>query len=229
MVGRTGPWPPASVMAALRPEEREALLSSGTEIEFPPDSHLVRQGEPAGELFVLLDGYVKVVMTTPEGIPAIMAVRARGDLIGEFAVLDGGRRTASVITVDTVIAIRISVRRYREFDDRFPGATRRFYDGVLGKMRATMERRIQARAWDARTRLAKTLHELAVTHGVPAEEGVEIPLPLSQFELGSLAGASEATTERHLHEFRALGLVRTHYRKIVVLDLDGLGALWEGS
>jgi CRP/FNR family cyclic AMP-dependent transcriptional regulator len=225
-VGRSGPWPPGGVMAGLTPAERAALLAAGMEVEFPHDSRLVRQGELADRLFVIIDGYVKVVQTTPEGSSAVLAVRSRGDLIGEYALLDGAPRIADVFAVNTVIAVRIGERRFREFARRHPRAETFIYKGVIDKARKSAMRRTEAQAWDARTRLAKILHELAVDYGVRREAGVEIP-PLSQFELGSLAGVSEATTERHLHEFRAKGLVRTRYRKILVLDMDGLAAVWK--
>ncbi len=227
MVGRTGPWPPASVMAKLRPAEREALLASGTEREFPHGSLLVLQGELGKDLFVLLDGYVKVVVDTERGTPAILAIRARGDLIGEFAVIDEGVRTASVVAVNAVVAVRISRQRYQEFGTRFPEAKETIFKSVITKMRLATERRMEARIPDTQKRFAKALYELAVAHGVLDEEGVVIPLPLSKFELGNLAGVGESTTERHLKEFRDKGLVRTRYKGIVILELERLRLLWD--
>lgn len=228
MVGGSGSWPEHSVMAALRPEEREALLASGTQIEFPHDSFLVRQGESKTDLFVLLDGYVKIEVTTEDGVSAILAIRARGDLVGEFAVLDGGERTANAIAVNTVIAVRVGLQRYEEFVDRFPGVRDVVFKSVVGKMRAATRRRAEVRAWDVRARLAKALYELAAAHGVPSGDAILIPLPLSQFELAGMVGAGESTVERLLHEFRSLKLVRTSYLKIHVLDPEGLRALWAG-
>ena len=56
---------------------------------------------------VLTGGMVKVTVATEAGMETTLAVRSRGDLIGEFAVLDGMPRTATARAVGTVGAVRI--------------------------------------------------------------------------------------------------------------------------
>jgi CRP-like cAMP-binding protein len=53
--------------------------------------------------------------------------------------------------------------------------------------------------------------------------GVVIPLPLTQMELGELAGVAVSTTERVLADFRREGLILTGYREIAVRDMACLG------
>jgi CRP/FNR family cyclic AMP-dependent transcriptional regulator len=228
MRDRPDSWFPNTVMARLLPEEREALLASGTRVEFPHGSSLVWQGDDSTDFFVLLDGFVKVVATTKEGTPRILAVRARGDLIGELmAIAKNGERVATVVAINTVVAVRISEQRYERFANRFPRAKDVIVVSVVDKMRAASQRRTEDHAWDVRTRLARMICYLADTYGVRSEGEIFIPLQLSQFELAEMVGAGESTVERLLHEFRTRGWVRTSYQKLFVLDLPALRALWE--
>jgi Cyclic nucleotide-binding domain/Mycothiol maleylpyruvate isomerase N-terminal domain len=55
---------------------------------------LVRQGDPAEDLFLVLDGVVRVDV---DGEP--IAELGPGSVLGERAVLEGGRRTATVVAV----------------------------------------------------------------------------------------------------------------------------------
>ena len=101
-------WPPQSLVAQLTEPERIALLAAGSPVKFPDDGILVLQGDPGDGLYVLTDGMVKVTVAAESGTETMLAVRSRGDLIGEFAVLDGEPRTATARAVGAVSAIRIS-------------------------------------------------------------------------------------------------------------------------
>jgi CRP-like cAMP-binding protein len=63
----------------------------------PADSVLVKQGEPGDSLFLLLDGVVRVEV---DGRP--LAELGPGAVLGERAVLEGGRRTATLTAVTPV-------------------------------------------------------------------------------------------------------------------------------
>lgn len=229
MTAQTGPWPKGSLLASLDPADRADLLALGTRVQFAHDQVLVLQGDPGEELYVLLDGFVKVTVATETGLQLPLMVRGRGELVGEFAVMDSGERTATVSAVGAVVAVRIGRTRFQEFAARHPDADHRIAVSVLGKMRAAIRRRAEARTWDARARLAAVLHELATDYGEPVPEGTMIGMPLSQFELGGLAAVAESTAERVLKGLRQDGLVLTRYRRIVVCDLAALAAIRDGA
>jgi CRP/FNR family transcriptional regulator, cyclic AMP receptor protein len=209
----------------LAEQERMALLAAGNRVQFADDGILVLQGDPGEGLYVLISGMVKVTVAAESGTQTMLAVRSRGDLIGEFAVLDGGDRTATARAVGAVSAVRISRLRFAEFGQRFPAAQATITKSLVAKMRAATERHAAERTWGARERVAQVLYELAADYGEPAGDGaVVIPLSMTQSELGELAGVAVSTTERVLGELRKEGVIATRYRKIAVHDMDVLGA-----
>jgi CRP/FNR family transcriptional regulator, cyclic AMP receptor protein len=219
-------WPPLSLVAQLTEPEREALLAAGSLVKFPDDGILVLQGDPGDGLFVLTDGMVKVTVAAESGTETMLAVRSRGDLIGEFAVLDGEPRTATARAVGAVSAIRISRARFTEFGQRYPAAQTTITKSLVAKMRAATERHAAERTWGARERVAQVLYELAEDYGEQAADGaVMIPLPITQSELGELAGVAVSTTERVLGDLRKEGVIATRYRKIAIRDMTFLGTI----
>jgi flavin reductase (DIM6/NTAB) family NADH-FMN oxidoreductase RutF len=82
----------APVFGALPPERLEGLLASGTERSYTDGETIVAAGEPGEELYVVLEGAVRV-----ERGGARIASFAAGDLFGEVAVLDGRPRSADVV------------------------------------------------------------------------------------------------------------------------------------
>ncbi len=211
-------------MGSLTPSDRTALLAYGTRVQFGDDDILVMQGDIGDALYVLTGGMVKITVSAETGVETMLAVRSRGDLIGEFGVLDGLPRAATVRAVGTVGAMKITGARFAAFTDTHPGALPAVTRSVVAKMRAETERHAAERNWGARERLAQVIYDLATGYGEKADDGgIVIPLPLTQMELGELAGVAVSTTERVLAEFRREGLIQTGYREIEVRDMACLG------
>ena len=86
------------------------------------------------------------------------------------------------------------------------------------KLRSATRRRVDFGSREVRIRLARVLLELTTAYGTATRDGVEIGVDLTQPELAALVGAAEPTVHRALAGFRRTGLVRTGYRRVVVLD-----------
>ena len=109
--GKHSPWgdedSPAVVSVVETALERElssTLMRSGAEPKIRKVSKgvtLLEQGEAGGELFLLLDGILSVEV---DGAP--LAEVGPGAILGERAVLEGGRRTA---TLRAVTPCRVAV------------------------------------------------------------------------------------------------------------------------
>jgi CRP-like cAMP-binding protein len=217
-------WPQASLMGSLTPSDRTALLAAGGRVQFNDDDILIMQGDIGDVLYVLTGGMVKISVSTETGAETMLSVRSRGDLIGEFAVLDGMPRSATVRAVGTVGAVRITAARFAAFAEAHPTSLPVITRSVVAKLRTETERHAAERNWGARERLAQVLYDLASGYGEKSDDGgVVIPLPLTQMELGELAGVAVSTTERVLADFRKEGLIATGYREIAVRDMACLG------
>jgi CRP-like cAMP-binding protein len=200
------------------------MLAAGTRVQFSDDDILVMQGDVGDVLYVLTGGMVKITVSAETGLETMLAVRSRGDLIGEFAVLDGAPRAATVRAVGTVGAVRITASRFAAFVAASPSALPAVTRSVVAKLRAETERHAAERNWGARERLAQVIYDLATGYGEKGDDGeVIIPLPLTQMELGELAGVAVSTTERVLADFRRQGLIQTGYREIAIRDMACLG------
>jgi CRP-like cAMP-binding protein len=221
-----GTWPRGSLVALLTDGDRAALLAAGNPVHFDDDAILVLQGDIGDGLYVLTDGMVKCIVAAETGIETTLAVRSRGDLIGEFAVIDGMRRTATARAVGPVGAVRISRAGFAAFGQRCPAALATITRSLVAKMRAATEAHAAERTWGARERLAQVIYELAEDYGERTADGaVLIPLPLTQMELGELAGVAVSTTERVLGALRKEGVISTGYREIAVRDMDFLSSI----
>jgi CRP-like cAMP-binding protein len=217
------PWPEDSFVRQLPDADRTALLDAGTPIRFDDDQILLMQGDAGDYLYVLTSGLVKVIVAAVSGAQTTLAIRSRGDLMGEFALLDNKPRTATARAAGPVTALKVGGAAFLAVV-RSPGAQAAITKYLLGKMRSTTERRAAERVWDARERLAQVLFELGEQHAQPDDDGL-IRVPITQSELGELAGVAVSTAERVLKDLRKQGAVSTRYREITIRDMDYLDSI----
>ena len=85
------------LFAELDPEDLQRIASTSRERVYPKGEAIMREGDIGSELFVIVDGTVRVVRTEPDGSERHIRGYEGGDHIGELAVLREGPRAASVI------------------------------------------------------------------------------------------------------------------------------------
>jgi len=93
----------------LTPQELSDVARICTQHEYPTGQVITSQGETGGELYVIADGLVEVVVSPSGQHPAPRTVvhLGRGQLFGEMALVDYGPRSATVKSIadDTLIQV----------------------------------------------------------------------------------------------------------------------------
>lgn len=107
----------APVFSTLSPELLEPILASGEERAFSAGETIVRQGDPGDDLYVILEGEVRV-----ERGGRVVETLGRGEFFGEVAVLDGRPRSADVVAGSAVLTLRLSRDVVRGALEREPRA-----------------------------------------------------------------------------------------------------------
>lgn len=217
-------WPEDSFIAGLPDAERAALLAAGESHRFEDEKILLVQGDPGDFVYVLTGGLVKIIVEAESGAATTLALRSRGDLLGEFALLDRKPRTATARAAGQATALKIGGAAFMDIISRSAAAQATVTRYLLSKMRSTTERRAAERVWEARERVAQVLYELGEKHALPGPDGT-LRLPITQGELGDLAGVAVSTAERVLKDLRKAGAVATRYREISIRDLPYLKSI----
>ncbi len=100
------------------PDADLARLSSVMEEErFPAGTEILREGAPGDKLYLLWEGCVDVLKTTPYGEPYVTASLRDGDhcSFGEMALIDRGTRSATVRAKTDCRTLSLSCEDFRRF------------------------------------------------------------------------------------------------------------------
>lgn len=85
------------LFSQLTAEERAEIESIGRVVRARAGSTLIRQGDEAGGMSVVIEGRVRVDLELPDGRRETLATLSRGDVFGELSLLDRFPRSASAV------------------------------------------------------------------------------------------------------------------------------------
>src|ERR671930_2271364 len=91
----------------LPPHDLERLCQLSEDVTLKPGEYLMREGDPGGSLYVILDGEFEVTQKAGQQ-EVVLAVRGKGEVIGEMSLLDKAPRSASVRALKETHAMMIS-------------------------------------------------------------------------------------------------------------------------
>jgi CRP-like cAMP-binding protein len=95
---------PDTFLALLSDADREALLALGGPRRFDRGEHLMHQGEPGGQVLLLLQGHTKATFVDPRVEEMVLSFRGPGDVLGELSFVQPEPRSSGVIAIDPVEA-----------------------------------------------------------------------------------------------------------------------------
>jgi CRP-like cAMP-binding protein len=197
---------------------------------FRRGQYLWYQGDPGDTLLVVCDGRLKVVLGSEEGEEAVLVSVGSCEVIGELAVLDGARRSASVVAVERTTALVLTRAAVFDAMARHPAVLEAMLRSLGRLVRRLTEQNGDLVFLDLGGRLAKLLLRLAEGQ-VPGADGIVLDTHLTQSELAASIGASRPAVNRVLHLFASRGLIRVDGQVIVLQDLPGLrrrAGVWTG-
>ena len=103
-----------ALFALLSEQQRHRLLDQHRGVTFSPDQLLMLDQDESQGLILLRNGIAKVRRYNSEGEEDVLSLLGPGDVCGEMAVLNNGRRSADVVSVTTCDAVFLRVGPFRQ-------------------------------------------------------------------------------------------------------------------
>ncbi|NLF64376.1 MAG: cyclic nucleotide-binding domain-containing protein [Chloroflexi bacterium] len=223
----------------------EALVEAGQVVTYPAGYVVCREGEEADTMYVILEGRLRVFKQDEKGNEVELAIRERGEFVGELALLDGEPRSATVVCLTSCRLFVLQRAAFMELllNEEKPIMSYSFLTALVKRVRFAStryfkeelaQRALQAEMEAQRHRamaqlVAGVAHELNTPLGIVntavdmiqkrlESEQLAAPLRENQEAQAVLAAMKEAANLADRHIERAHHLVQ-HFKKVSVGDL----------
>lgn len=199
------------LIAQLEPPLRR-LAARGILRTYRKNTVVINEGESTDSLFILLEGQVKVYATDENGREITYGTIPAGHFFGEMS-LDGGPRSASVMTVEPSLCVLVSRAMVQQHMVDEPGFAMALVVQVIRRARAATETARQMALLDV---YGRVIHTLESEHG-PAT--VHAPVELTQIthqQIASRVGASREMVSRLLKDLEKGGYVELGIKRITL-------------
>jgi len=199
------------LMAQLDPSLAR-LAARGIVRSYRKNTIILNEGEPGDSLFVLLQGQVKVYATDENGREITYGTIEAGDYFGEMS-LDGGPRSASVMTLDNCLCALVSRAAVQQHLTEEPDFALQLVAQVIRRARSATETARQMALLDV---YGRVIHTLEGQQGPATHQS---PVQLTQIthqQIASRVGASREMVSRLLKDLEKGGYVELGIKRITL-------------
>lgn len=204
----------------LLPEPvRERVLAEAHEVLHAERAFVAHKGEPAASWIGVADGLLKASSGFASGKTLIFSGIPAGSWIGEGSVLKRELRHYDIVAVQPSRTVHIPRATFHWLLDTSLDFNRFILEHLNERLGQFMARVETDRIDDPVLKLARSLLSLFNPVLYP---GMGPTLPISQGELGELAGLSRQRTNAAIKALQRDGLVRAHYGQLQIVDVQAL-------
>ena len=209
----TAPPIPQDPFSPLEEATLRAIAETGIVRTFPKNAVLIHEGDAGDALYIVLQGRVKVYASNAQGREFAIAFHGPGEYVGEMT-LDGGVRSASVVTIDPTVCAIVHREQFREFILKNPDFALHLIEKLINRVRATTEDVKSLALTDVYGRLVRLLNTLAVAR----DDGTaQVPEKLTQQAIAERVGASRDMIGKLFKDLVAGGYLAIEDRTITIL------------
>lgn len=205
------------LFGAMASQTAQALVGNTTPRCHEKGITLFLQGEPASAFFIVLDGWVKIYRTTPDGLEVVLHVFKRGETLAEAAIFLGGRYPASAETVSAARILRVDGAAFRSRIEERPTLAMAMLASASYQLKSLVEQIEQIKVRSAPQRIADFLVRMTQVRKGPAV----IELPFEKGLLANRLGMKPESFSRALAQLRSYG-VTVERGTVCIADVAGL-------
>lgn len=182
-------------------------------------SYVLHADDPGACLMFVLEGSLKVTLTSNEGKEVMLALLEEGEFFGEISVLTGEDRSANVVALNKATLLVLHQADFEKHIDKFTGLSRALLRALALRLKAASEKIGDLTLLDVYRRVARTLKNLSK----PTEDGdtrtfVITERPTHQ-NLAALTGTSREMVTRALKGLEEDGHIEVEGKKITIFSM----------
>lgn len=189
-------------------DEHLLIISRGFSINKVKEGEFIfYQSDESTDLYIILDGAVKVCLLDPEGKELVLNIFKKGDFFGELSLLDGKPRSATIIAIKNSIVGILKREQFLTLLKNNPMIAISLLSALVERIRMTDEMLGAMAFLDVSRRILKFLLNVAEKESEKAENGFIKIKKITHRELASYTGASREAVTKALKVLKFRGIL----------------------
>jgi CRP-like cAMP-binding protein len=198
----------SALFGSLADTDRAVIAARMRRVDFAPDQMIFSRGDPGREIYLVLEGRIRLSILSSDGRELSFAHAGPGNIFGEIATLDGGERTAGATAISRVQAMALPQRAMMELIENNPKVGLAAIRFLCTRLRETDQRLEAIALHRIEVRLARLmLSALKLQSPGATGKNVALDLGMSQGELALLIGASRPKVNIALTMLEDMGAI----------------------
>jgi CRP-like cAMP-binding protein len=210
-----------SIRSILPDPLGELLEPHARMVQLRPGQIIIGHQDRTSDVFVILEGSLRVELHSLNGREIILADLGAGELFGEFSALDDDLRSASVAATSVCQLASIPGERFKEAALASPATAEWLARRLVNRVRLLTERIFELNALAVRDRLHCELLRLCLEAGIADNWSLISPVP-THAQLASRIGTHREAVTRELQYLQKEGILAQDGRAMAVNDVARL-------
>jgi CRP-like cAMP-binding protein len=207
----------------LCPHKVKTMASKHTYNYYKRDQFIYFPEENAQDIFMIVNGRVKIGRYLDNGKEVISAILSTGEIFGELVLAGEEKRSDFAQAMDentTICPLSITELKALMKDNKELSFS---LLKLVGLRLMKVERKLELLVFrDARTRIIEFLKDAASWKGKKVGFETMIPTRLTHKDIAALTGTSRQTVTTILNELKDKNLINFDRKKILIRDLEKL-------
>jgi CRP/FNR family cyclic AMP-dependent transcriptional regulator len=190
-------------------------------LTFAKGQEIITRSGDQDDVFIMLSGIARVIIFSANGKAVNFRQIAQGDVFGEFAAIDGDKRSASVEAVDRCTVMSIDAPLFRSLMESDPALTQALLAHLVGLLRSMTARIIEFSTLAVRSRIHCELLRMARASSNGTGEYEIDPAP-THSEIAARISTHREAVSREISTLKQNGIIERRGRLFVVKKIDAL-------
>jgi CRP/FNR family transcriptional regulator, nitrogen oxide reductase regulator len=209
----------------LRRDQLRRIMSQSMARKHPIRTPIFHEGDRAERFFLLVEGVVRIVRSTPGGTQIVPLHISPGHLFGIAPAIGRDTYPASAVAAANSITLSWPAVLWLDFLRRYEGFAEEIWRDVGERIKELHTRVSELTTQSAEQRVAAALLRLACQSGQCIDSGIEIAFPVTRSDIAEMSGTNLHTVSRLLSAWERDGIVRSGRKRIAIIDFSRLDAL----
>jgi len=179
---------------------------------YPKDTILFNKGDESDSLYIVCSGKAHVIARDEQGREIVLSAIGPGEYFGEMAALDGGPRSATIVTKEPAEILIINKDQFRDSLSSNPDLMFNLVRVLLERLRKADEKIESLAFMNVYGRVTGFLMQAAEPQG----EKWVIRDALTHQEIADMVGSSRETVSRTIKELRDAGHISIEKKQITI-------------